>query len=374
MWPGASARGRGMAPTLLAATVTLAGGARTAANAPDGGSVARFTSYLQVRGTAQEGGGTSVALRRLKVFGGGPVGNQGAYYLQLLYKDGNRSATDGKLFLQEAWLKHSMAGGSLTFGQFKPPFGLERFISDAVLPLIDRSQVTDRLVPNGSLGDSFTRDLGLQWDSTLGSIGYSAGVFLGRGANEALGRLGPLAVLRLQWEAAPARGVGSPPTPASPRRLRLVTAVSWRRASALDLSGQLPGSGSLGYRRFTGHDLRETVGLEWQRSRTTIQGEGFLAQYHASQAGMPSASAREGYLEAIYHWSRAGEAALRYEAFDPGLPGDLSSPQSAWTLGGTCRLRGDREKLQVNYVRQKVGVSQGSRGLWLLQYQQYLSG
>ena len=40
--------------------------------------------------------------------------------------------------------------------------GLERFTPDEMMFSLERSQATNRLVPNGNLGESFTRDSGVQ--------------------------------------------------------------------------------------------------------------------------------------------------------------------------------------------------------------------
>lgn len=333
----------------------------------------QWTSYLQVRGTAPEGEGAYLALRRLKAFGSGPVGRKGSYYVQFIYKDGNRSSTDGRFFLQEAWVKQAVGCGTLTLGQLKPPFGLERFTSDAVLPLIDRTQATDRLIPNGSLGRSFARDLGLQWDGLLGSVGYSTAAFLGNGANETIHGIGPLLVFRLLWDATsprpPAGAVSKGISPqAAARRFRVAAAVSWRRDRGPNLSAQLPGSGPLGYRRFLGRDVRETLGFLLTDGCATLQAEGFVAQYRSGERETPSTSATGGYIQAAYRWPSGWEPAIRLETLNAGFAG----PLTAWAVGITDRLRGDREKVQLNYTHQRMGAPRGSQGVWLLQYQRYL--
>jgi hypothetical protein len=71
------------------------------------------------------------------------------------------------------------------FGQFKPPFGLERFTPSFEIVRIDRSGVTDTLRPVGSYMDSFFSDRVLQVDGAVRHrrSSYAAGVFDGRGAN-----------------------------------------------------------------------------------------------------------------------------------------------------------------------------------------------
>ena len=108
------------------------------------------------------------------------------YYIQGIFKEGNGSNTDGSPYLQEAWIKYTgWEYGHLTVGQFKPPFGMERFTSDWKLATLDRPQATDHLIPNGQLGNSFGRDYGAQLDAWLvmKRLHYAAAVFTGNGAN-----------------------------------------------------------------------------------------------------------------------------------------------------------------------------------------------
>lgn len=99
-----------------------------------------WQSYVQVRYTSSDDRGDYLSLRRLKLFGQGPLSGDWTYFLQFLYKDGNRSLTDDRIVMQEANVSHPVKSGKLTSGQFRPPFGMERFTSDYLLPLIDRSQ------------------------------------------------------------------------------------------------------------------------------------------------------------------------------------------------------------------------------------------
>jgi hypothetical protein len=121
----------------------------------------------------------------VKLMAGGNVTPGIEWYAQALYKDGNDSPTDGRIYFQEGWLRFRLRKEvQLVAGQFKPPFGRERFTPDFMILTIDRSLVTDTLTPDGPYLDSFYRDRGVQLDGELQpGLRYAAGVFDGRGAN-----------------------------------------------------------------------------------------------------------------------------------------------------------------------------------------------
>ena len=100
------------------------------------------TSYFQARVTADDGPAVHLGLRRLKLTVEGGIGRDASYLVQGLYKTGNNSATDGRVYLQEALVRLRAGDGTITVGQFKPPFGMERFTPDWDLASIDRSPPT----------------------------------------------------------------------------------------------------------------------------------------------------------------------------------------------------------------------------------------
>jgi len=159
------------------------------------------TTYVQLRATFPEGGGPTASVRRLKVTCEGELGRDVQYLAQGICKTGNASATDNRVYLQDALIRVRLGGGSITIGQFKPPFGLERFTPDWDLDTIDRAIMTDSLVPNGKLskGQGFTRDYGVQWEASLrgGRVSVAAGLFTGHGANAPWLGISPLVAGRV---------------------------------------------------------------------------------------------------------------------------------------------------------------------------------
>ena len=124
----------------------------------------KVESYLQLRYTNDTAMGDYGSLCRAKAMITWDPGARLRIYGQLLYKSGNRATNDGRLWVQELWVRYRLGSGFLSLGQLKPPFGMERFTSDAALDTIDRSQPTDHLIPNGGLPRSFARDIGILWE------------------------------------------------------------------------------------------------------------------------------------------------------------------------------------------------------------------
>ena len=77
---------------------------------------------------------------------------------------------------------------NIRIGQFYVPFGMENTTSDSFMDIINRSQVTEKLVPGRDIGAQ-GRDIGLQvsGDTNFGKenkiLGYMIGVFNGAGMN-----------------------------------------------------------------------------------------------------------------------------------------------------------------------------------------------
>ena len=97
-----------------------------------------------VRYTALQDRDDMFGLSRFKLMVGGQVSSRVQWYAQGLFKDGNASPTDGHAYFQEGWLRFTRSPAvNMSIGQFKPPFGLERFTPDFDILTIDRAAVTD---------------------------------------------------------------------------------------------------------------------------------------------------------------------------------------------------------------------------------------
>ena len=268
--------------------------------------------YLQIRLTLNEKRSDLLSLRRSKIWFRRTT-KKGGCFVQFLYKEWNRSRTDGKVYLQEARVWFKTPHGTVTIGQFKPPFSRERFTWDGALDIVDRAKATNCLIPCGKLGESFVRDYGVQWSAKAlrGRLRYAVALQVGNGANNKFRGNGPLLTARVVWRGKPGIYGGEK------YLLQVEAAFSTRRDKDIDFSKALPGTKALGYDHFKGRDTRWNLGLDARYGRWRLVGESYWARFKSSKAGVPSVSATGYYLQLTYRPSPLWSASLKFEAFDP---------------------------------------------------------
>ncbi|MDR3567294.1 MAG: porin [Syntrophobacteraceae bacterium] len=321
-----------------------------------------LNSYVQGRYTDPGTGDDHLSLRRFKIMlDGGPL-DQLHYHFQFIYKYNNDSSTDSSIFLQDAFIVYPFNSSfSLKAGQFIPPFGLERFQSDWNLDFVDRTDVTNRLAPNGNLEDSFARDQGMQGDWDYGGWKLSTGLFQGGGANDALRDNGPLGVARLSYGGNDPQG---------PRQLswRAGLAGSARRDGDLNFSGQLPGLSKKLTGDFSGQDerLNGFVEARWGRLRT--QAEYFRAWYEPSSGAEIAAIGAYGQL--AYLPVKNVILALRNEWFNPDVHQPTAFPSDEWTVAATYDFPWLPLRIQVDHSWIDGGT--GPADAWRVQVQYFL--
>jgi phosphate-selective porin len=342
-------------------------------NDAHGGSMQKpfeWSSYVQLRYTGVENGPDLYALRRFKLIFSGQLKPHVEYYLQGIFKDGNQSNTDGRPYVQEAWIKYSAwKYGHLTIGQFKPPFGPERLTSDWRLTTVDRSQATDHLVPDGQLGGSFSRDRGLQLDAWLAAdrLYYAAAVFDGNGANVSFRGNGPLVTGRLVGVVykAPSHG----------RRRDQVTvgaAASTRKDRSQDFTQALPGTAGLGYAQFSGRDTRLNLEASADFSPVTVRGEYFYVWFSPNRALLADVQASGFYVQGALRFWRELQAVAKYEGFDPDRAVRNRYDLRWTTLGLNWFIRGDRVRLGTDYVFKREAQNSFPNNALLVQFQFFL--
>jgi hypothetical protein len=287
-------------------------------------------SYIQVRHTDLEGGEDAWAIRRLKLMVDGGAEEGLRYHVQFIYKTHLQSPTDDRVFLQDAYVVFP-AGKGLAFkmGQFVPPFGLERFQPDWNLDLVDRTDVTNRMVVNGNLGKSFARDRGVEGDWMKGGFSLSAGLFQGEGANMNPKGNGPLGVVRCRYGRKGRIGD-------TPWFWKGGVAVSDRRDENLGLSSELPGLSKKRTDHFAGRDTRLNAFIEGGRGKVRGQAEYFRAWLSPDNQGEIAACGAYGQI--AYLPRRGLILAMRYEWFTPDLHGAGVPKGDLWTLGVTVDL------------------------------------
>ncbi len=322
-----------------------------------------LSSYIQLRYTDLSKGEDAWAIRRFKaMLDGGP--QEGLHYhLQFIYKTNLRSPTDDQIYLQDAYVVVP-AGHGLAFklGQFVPPFGLERFEPDASLDLIDRTDLTNRMVVNGNLGKSFARDRGVEGDWTNGGVALSIGLFQGEGANMNPNGNGPLGVLRLSYgQKASSEG--------TPWFWRAGLAISDRHDADMILSSELTGLSKKLTSRFAGRDSRLNAFVEAGWGKVRGQAEYFRAWLSPEKEG--EIAAHGAYGQVAYLPVSRLILALRYEWFSPDLHEERAPSRRRWESSITYDLRRVPLRLVADYLSPRGGGKAYTR-TWRFQIQYVL--
>ncbi len=323
-----------------------------------------ISSYLQVRYTDPDPGDDRLSLRRFKAMLDGGPKDRLHYHLQFIYKANNNSATDNRIFMQDAYITYPI-GLSLKVkvGQFIPPFGLERFQPDRTLDFVDRTDVTTRLAVNGNLGDSFARDRGIQcdWNDHMG-VQLSAGVFQGAGANNPGRGNGPLGVARLSYIH---EGSGQ------------VRKWSWRAGLAgsarcdadQNFSGQLPGLSKSLTSRFEGRDMRLNAFAQVGWGPLRAQGEYFRVWFEPTSGSEIAATGTYGQV--VYLPIERVTVGLRYEGFTPDVHERTAPSLSQWTTAVTCDLPWPSLRFSTDYSWRTDGGTAPS-SVWRVQVQYFI--
>lgn len=318
----------------------------------------RAESYFQTRATAGEGTDPFLGVRRsrLNVIGESPTDR---FFVQFFFKDGMRQANDGHLWLQDVSWRHRTRAGTLTLGQFRPPFSRQRLTGDRELTILDRAVAVDAVMPGGGMQSSFARDVGVQWEPSLrGGWSLAAGIFRGSGTVQqaGIGSGGPLLAARaLRRFGAAARGV------------EVGVQGALRDSDRRDFSRVFPGLSA-----FHGRDTR----LAWEASARSGPWRGtaeWLTARFDGSGGSPDRRARGGYVEAARTLTPGFELVAQVQTFDPDTAVVDRTDTHAWTIGANWTPRGSRNRWQFDVVVRRERRSERPNNLLQLQYQHFLT-
>ncbi len=322
-----------------------------------------LSSYVQIRYTDPSQGDVTWAVRRLKLMlDGGP--SEGIHYhLQFIYKTNLQSSTDDQIYLQDAYVVIP-ASQALAFklGQFVPPFGLERFEPDSKLDLVDRTDVTNRMVVNGNLGKSFARDRGAEADWSPGGLALSAGLFQGEGANMNPKGNGPLGVLRASYGRKGTAGQTA-------WYWRAGLAASDRHDRDMNLSAEFPGVNPKLTRHFDGRDSRLNAFAEAGAGKVRGQAEVFKTWLSPKDGA--EIAAHGAYAQAAYLPIPSVILALRYEWFTPDVHEEKAPSLRQWDSSITYDFRRVPLRLVADYLSPRGG-SEAYTHTWRFQIQYIL--
>ncbi len=329
----------------------------------------RWASYFQLRSTNVENSRDLFGLRRFKLMLGGNLTPTVQWYAQGLFKDGNDSPTDGRIYFQEAWLRFGFwKYAQLVVGQFKPPFGRERFTPDFLILTIDRSLITDALTPDGPYIDSFYRDRGVQLDGEpRPGLRYAAAAFDGRGANHQFHGIGPLLAGQIAAEVLRERPVlGRPLT----MQIGVATAFRWGR----DLPFRPCCAGELApaIEHFRGADRRWGAEFSGDWGDVSVR-----AEYMRAHLGFDATATRDlvasgWYVVGAKHFSPKWQVVAKYERFDPDTTVANNKDARQMTFGLNHYIRQNRLKVMAGYVIRQERVRPTANNLLQIQFQCFL--
>jgi phosphate-selective porin len=308
-------------------------------------------------------------LRRFKLMVGGNFSPKVQWYAQGLFKDGNRSPTDGRVYFQEAWLRFAFRKEiQVAIGQFKPPFGRERFTPDFQILTIDRSVVTDALTPAGPYVDSFYRDRGVQFDGELRrSWRYAVGVFDGRGANHQFHGIGPLVAGQAAKEVLKQR-----PVLDRPLTVQFGGAAAFRWGRDLPFRPCCTGSGADGFEHFRGADQRWGLELSADWGDASLRAEYIRARLDFAAPGIADVFASGWYLQGAKYLRPKWQAVLKLERLDPNEGVRNARDVFQTTFGLNYYFRRNRAKIMAAYVSRRESATPAPDNLVQVQLQYFL--
>jgi phosphate-selective porin len=257
-------------------------------------------------------------------------------------RKGQTGATSTALF-SKPLLLDAVAGlklnprSRLQIGQFKVPFGSENAASGNDFELINRSTVTEALVPGRDIGAN-GRDIGIQLGGSAtagrnsGQVEYALGVFNGAGINTGDDNDGKDVAGRLAWRPA--------------------------------LPGLTLGADLYDGRKGANNTARDRQGVDvlFQRAPWFARAEHIWAKDGSVK--------KRGYYGTLgYTVAPQTQAAIRYDHLDPDT-GESGDASHTLTVGFTRLLSKDGlQRWQLNYERRREEGAQVKNDQYLAQLQ-----
>ena len=216
-----------------------------------------WNGYTQLRLTSNINDVNSFAMRRMKLWVNSAPGfnEHWGFHLQTTIS----SNQNEKFLLQDVEVSYQTKRFKISLGQFVPQYSLERFQPDFEIPLTERADVINALIPDGTLG---VRDIGTEvsYAGPDQKLQMWLGVFNGYGIKEY--RLNNSGILLTQKS-----GVRL-----FKNHLFAGYSVMYRKADHLQLKSLLPDS-----IQFSGNDIRYNMFAQFQSGKFEIQAEYLFA-------------------------------------------------------------------------------------------------
>ncbi|HKI89234.1 MAG TPA: porin, partial [Draconibacterium sp.] len=212
-----------------------------------------WNGYAQLRFKSNFNDVNSFAMRRMKLWvkSAPEFDNHWGFKIQTTIT----SNQNEKFMLQDVKAFYQTGHFRINFGQFVPQYSLQRFQPDFTIPLTERTEVINALIPDGPLG---VRDIGIEGNYTFPGkkIQTWFGIFNGNGIkNYQFNNNGVLLTHK---------------TAASLFNHHLLAgySVMYRKADHLQLKSVLPDSV-----QFSGNDFRYNVFTEYYSKKFVLQAE-----------------------------------------------------------------------------------------------------
>ena len=341
------------------------------ANHSSGKTKLHLSSYFHLRYTRETDAGSNPwSLRRFKLYAKTKISSRWLFAWQFIYKRNHNHKTDDRIYLQHIYLKYTWCDViQFKFGQFKPPFGWERFQPDYLLPNPERAMVIDKLIPAGAMGASFARDYGFQLEGHLPGhfVKYEVAAMAGSGANTKISlQNGHLWVLRLGASRNLPFFLSQEPLAAM-----LQVAVSIRKADDLDFTGQLAGADKTIFTHFSGNDRRMNIALILRHGGTQFVSE-YLSAKFTTLNGFVSWLADGYYFQLNQKMRDRWQVFLKYERFDPDHSVINSADMTRTTMGLSYYLKQQGNRLMFSYTHKTERRDASKNDVMMLQYQYFL--
>ena len=277
-----------------------------------------WNGYTQLRYTSNFNNTNSFAMRRMKLWINSAPGfnEHWGFHLQTTIT----SYQNEKFFLQDVLAFYKQGQFRINMGQFVPHYSLQRFQPDYKIPLTERADVINALIPNGTLG---VRDIGFetQYSSKTKHVQAWFGVFNGYGIKEY--RLNNSGILLTQKTAVNIFN----------NHLNAGYSVMFRRADQLRLSHIMPDSVI-----YSGNDFRYNFFAQWHSKMWNIQAE-YL------QANLDEKTADGWYLLANVNLGK-NQLAASWNKYHDVIESTADDP--VFHLGYNYLAKGDKLKFMLD--------------------------
>ncbi len=280
-----------------------------------------WNGYLQYRFSDNYLNQTNFSIRRAKFWLDGSLPSDGgnwSYKVQTNFQQQSKF----QLLLQDAFVSYKLNNLEITAGQFVPNFSLQKKQSDYIIPLNERADVVNALVP---AAETITRDIGIELkldDNKTGSVSF--GFFNGNGANTVSDKKNFLYASRGILFLLNNSG----------RKLELGYSLSYRNAHDLQFS-KIFGNNF----PFTGNDFR--FGFEGKLNLGN-----FELQSEYIQANLGAEKAHGYYLLADYLFALKNIFILSIEQYNDLNPSTIDNPW--YVIGYSYLIKGNDIKLSLD--------------------------